>query len=258
MGFKYNSFSIGTGEPVVFQHGLAANLEQIRSLLGGLEGISLHGIDCPGHGSSQLGDFSPSFDNYADQVLAYMDHIGLEKVVLGGLSMGSGIALNIYLRYPERIKGLILHRPAWLNKPNPENLMILKEAIPYFGSQEKEEAFKRTASFQKIEREVSLAAKSVMGIFADTQQGSITEVLEQMVGDCPFDSMDKLEKIQIPTLILANDDDPLHPYAMGEKIHSLISNSVLEKITSRYVDGDQHSKEVRNHVSKFINKIKEQ
>ena len=40
--------------------------------------------------------------------------------------MGAGIALNIAIRYPEKIKALILVRPAWLHKPHPENLHLFE------------------------------------------------------------------------------------------------------------------------------------
>ena len=33
--------------------------------------------------------------------------------------MGAGIALNFTLRHPERVLGLVLSRPAWLDAPNP-------------------------------------------------------------------------------------------------------------------------------------------
>ena len=52
-----------------------------------------------------------SFDTFADHVVALMDHLGIERCHLGGLSMGSAIALNIALRYPDRFKKLILLRP---------------------------------------------------------------------------------------------------------------------------------------------------
>lgn len=257
MSFKYNCFSEGQGVPLLFQHGLTANLNQIIGLLGGLPDVQLCGIDCPGHGQSELGNFNLSFDNYADEVVSYMDYLGLDSVIAGGLSMGSGIALNISIRYPQRVKALILHRPAWLAEIDPENLMILKEAIPFIDQLNGSSLFKSNQAFKKIEVELPAAAKSVMGVFADTQQQELPLVIEKMVGDSPFKALDVLNHINVPCLILGNDDDPLHPYEMAQVIHQKIKGSSLKKLTSRYIDGELHKRQVRDHIINFISQVKE-
>lgn len=255
MSFKYNSFAEGEGPALIFQHGLTANINQIIGLLGGLEGVALSGIDCPGHGLSQLNNFTPSFNNYADQVVDYMNYLDLENAIIGGLSMGSGIALNICLRYPERVKALILHRPAWLDSIDPQNLMVLKEASPYIGKLDGSETFSSKDSYLKIKAELPSAAKSVMGIFADTQQADLPIVIDGMVGDKPFENIKKLREVNVPCLILANDDDPLHPFEMAEIINNNIKGSTLKKLTSRYIDGDLHRGQVRDNILNFIQQL---
>jgi len=51
-------------------------------------------------------------------------HVG--AVVVGGISMGAGVALHSALRYPAHVKALILSRPAWLDVPGPANLKIFR------------------------------------------------------------------------------------------------------------------------------------
>jgi pimeloyl-ACP methyl ester carboxylesterase len=256
MNFKYNCFSEGQGIPLLFQHGLTANLHQIQSLLEELPGVQLCGIDCPGHGQSKLNGFDPSFDNYADEVIRFLDFLKLDSAVLGGLSMGSGIAVNISLRYPKRVKGLILHRPAWLEKVDPDNLIILKQALSFMGKSDGESEFRSTQAFQKINNDLPAAAKSVMGIFSNTQQDDLPIVINKMVGDSPFKSMDDLKNINVPCLILANEDDPLHPFYIAEIMHEKIDGSSLKKITSRYIEGILHKTQVRDHILTFINQVK--
>ncbi len=255
MTFKHNSFSEGHGFPLVFQHGLTANMNQIFGLLGGLPDVQLCGIDCPGHGQSHLGNFHPSFDNYADEVIKYMNHFGIDSSIIGGLSMGSGIAINMALRYPERVKGLILHRPAWLATADPQNLMILKEAIPFMDKTNGASLFTANAAFQTINNQLPTAAKSIMDIFSNSQQRQLPVVIEHMVGDAPFNSIDELDNINVPCLVLGNEDDPLHPYEMAEVIHQKIEGSSLKKITSRYIDGNLHRTQLRGHISNFIKQV---
>jgi len=182
----------------------------------------------------------------------HLDDLKLDQVHLGGLSMGAGIAINICLRYPERVKALILHRPAWLDQADPSNLLLLKQAVPFIGKSTGGAEFRKLDSFLKIEKELPSAAKSILGVFSKTQQSSLSKVIEQLVGDRPFIDLDLLGKIEQPCLIIANEDDPLHPFWMAEEICKKIQNSELKKVTSRYIDNELHQQEVRNLITTFI------
>ncbi len=252
-----HSIDIGEGVPLVFQHGLTANANQITKLLSPVRGMKLLTIDCPGHGFSILPEaYQPSFDRYADDVLRNLDRHNIDKAVFGGLSMGSGIAMNIALRYPERVMGLVLLRPAWLDKSKPENLNILIEALPYMSRPDGQVDFEELSSFKDLCIDLPDVGKSILGIFGSHQQEGLPTVIDSMVLDRPFLSLEDLVKIDVPTLILANDDDPLHPFYMGADIQKSIKGSQLEKITSRYIDGEKYASDVRSSVSEFISQFK--
>jgi len=239
--------------PLFFQHGLTANIDQVEALLSDLPGIRLISIDCPGHGKSLiLGDSKISFDSYSDLLIQNMDALGIQKGFFGGISMGSGIALNIAFRYPERVLGLVLVRPAWLDEGFPENLKILLEATPFMNKKDGAADFKKLDAFKTIESEVALAAKSVLGVFGNHQQGILDQVITSMVADHPFPSLDGLDAVEMPTLVIANDDDPLHPYTMAEVIAGKLKNAKITKLVSGYIDKAQHRLEVRKSIQEFI------
>ncbi len=253
MSFNLNYAVEGKGTPIVFQHGLGSNIEQPKKLLKGLEGIQLVSLDCPGHGESALFDNTPSFDYYTDEVIRLLDFLKIEKAIFGGISMGAGISMNIALRYPERVKGLILVRPAWLDQTSPENLQILLKAaelIPFSNGQKE---FEQIPAFQSIKELLPNVATSILGVFSNSQRPEIPIVLKQMVNDVPFSNLKKIKTIQKPCIILANEDDPLHPFEMAEVIHQEIQNSELHKVTSRYIDDPKHNQEVKAIIKSFIN-----
>lgn len=255
MKHPINIIDFGNGKPLIFQHGLAAQSQQIFKLLQDID-MRIISMDCPGHGQSRLADrVVPSFDWYTDLLMTQLDELNIEKAIFGGLSMGSGIALNAALRYPERVIGLILHRPAWLDKPFPENLMKLKDATIFMEMENGEEAFKKTEPFKVLQTELPAAAESVLGIFSPTQQASLPRVIEAMVSDRPLLSLDQLSQITVPCLILANEDDPLHPFDLAQIIYKRIEHSVLHKITSRYLHPLKHKEEVEFHIKEFIKTI---
>src|SRR4029079_11363388 len=129
----------GDGIPFFFQHGLGGDAASVSDLIGVLPGIRLLALDCRGHGLTRpLGDIEKiSFDSFADDLIALMDHLGISMAVIGGSSMGAGVALNCALRYSNRVAGLILQRPAWLDTPRMQNVAafaliaeLLKERGP--------------------------------------------------------------------------------------------------------------------------------
>lgn len=255
MAFDLNFASKGEGLPFVFQHGLGSNLEQPQNLLAGLKGVQLTSMDCRGHGRSPLSASAlPSFNNYTDDVVRLMDRLNIEKAILGGISMGSGISLNLALRYPNRVMGLVLVRPAWLDRPTPANLAILLEVAKYVDRAEGIRQFKAWKNYRDMEAALPNAAASVLGQFNRAYGEHTAGILRCMVGDVPVVRLEELSRVNIPCLILANEDDPLHPYAFGAALHKALPQASLEKVISRYVDNDRHTEEVRKHTSNFIDR----
>ncbi|MBX2874303.1 MAG: alpha/beta hydrolase [Saprospiraceae bacterium] len=248
--------SSGQGIPFHFQHGLGSNLAQPQGLLADLQGVQLISMDCPGHGSAALPESSsPSFAFYATQLIRLMDQLEISNALFGGISMGAGISTYMAIHHPERVRGLVLVRPAWLDQGTPDNLKILLTAADFIDQAKDVDGFKQEPEFQGIQHAVPKAAQSVLGVFAATQRLEIAKVLRSMVQDHPFDDIKHLQEIDTPTLIIGNEDDPLHPYSMAETIHNHIPNSKLEKVVSRYIDDAQHRLIVTQIVSKFIDNL---
>src|SRR5678816_3082409 len=114
----------GSGLPFVFQHGLGADVTQPFGLFTPPRGLRLIALDVRAHGlTAPLGGPAKlCFRTFAEDLLALFDHLRLERAVVGGISMGAALALHFAVRWPERVLGLVLSRPAWLEKPCPWNL----------------------------------------------------------------------------------------------------------------------------------------
>src|ERR1700693_1444487 len=115
--------------PFVFQHGLGADISQPMSFFAEDRPFRLISMDCRGHGRTvPLGNrHFLSFNSFSDDIINLLDHLNLPKVVMGGISMGAGIALNFAVRYPDRTRALILSRVSWLTEPLPPNLAVFPQ-----------------------------------------------------------------------------------------------------------------------------------
>lgn len=256
MNSPINYISSGSGEAFVFLHGLGADINQVLGIFDDFQGVKLISSEARGHGKSLFDPENlPSFDRYADDVIKVLDKEGIHSAIFGGISMGSGISINIALRYPARVKGLVLVRPAWLDKASPANLDILLDIAKALNQPQGKEEFEQSKAFVEIQAMLPSAAKSIMGQFNRDQGAYTSQVLTSMVQDFPFPNLNDLQKISVPTLLIGNEDDPLHPWKMAEIIQQYIPNSQLTKVVSRYVDGDQHKKALRTLISDFISTL---
>ena len=244
MLLSYDTLGPPDGEPLVFLHGLGAGKSQTISGLADLPGFHLIAPDLPGHGDSM--SFDPdtySFDSFADHVIALMDHLGIEKCHLGGLSMGSGITLNIALRYPGRFKKLILLRPSWLDSQQPAHLKLVADA----GVMPRPD-FEALPEFQSLLASNLPVANSITAVY----QRPDNTVLSAMWNDCPFHSLDDLKTIAAPALVMSSPRDDLHPESVASTIASALPNAQLIPLPARYHEPEAYQASLNQHVYQFL------
>ena len=68
-------------------------------------GFRLIAPDLRGFGESDAPDGPYSIDLFADDVVELLDHLEIDRAVVGGMSMGGYVLFNLLDRYPERLSG---------------------------------------------------------------------------------------------------------------------------------------------------------
>jgi pimeloyl-ACP methyl ester carboxylesterase len=118
---RFHFLDSGAGLPFFWQHGLGGNAHLAYELFKPPPGFRLISFDARGHGRTHpAGDAAKfAFCTFAEDLRALMDHLRIQQAVVGGSSMGAGLALHLALRFPERVLGLVLSRPAWLDAAHP-------------------------------------------------------------------------------------------------------------------------------------------
>ena len=95
----------GNGLPLVLIHGFPLCRKMWRPQAEALAkaGCRVVTPDLRGFGESRLGSAKVSMDVYADDIVALLDHLKIDKAVVGGMSMGGYVLLNLLERYPDRV-----------------------------------------------------------------------------------------------------------------------------------------------------------
>lgn len=97
----------GTGTPVVLLHAFPLS-SALLDALGDLPGYRLVLPDLRGFGSTPLGGDPPALASMADDVVALLDRLELGRVVVGGVSMGGYVTMELMRRAPDRLAGVVL------------------------------------------------------------------------------------------------------------------------------------------------------
>jgi pimeloyl-ACP methyl ester carboxylesterase len=111
-------FEAGAGEPVLLLHGLGATKVSFLPTVAALaEDFRMIAVDLPGFGDSVKplrAGYDPKY--FAKAMVALLDALEIERAHLVGNSMGGRVALEVGLRYPERVNriGLLAPSLAWL------------------------------------------------------------------------------------------------------------------------------------------------
>jgi 2-hydroxy-6-oxonona-2,4-dienedioate hydrolase len=100
---------------VLLLHGTGGHWETFAPNLGPLSGhFHCIAIDMIGNGFSDKPDYDYEIAVYVRQVLAVLDHFGLPKASVIGMSLGAWVAARLGLDAPGRVDRLILMSPAGL------------------------------------------------------------------------------------------------------------------------------------------------
>lgn len=105
----------GDGPPVVLLHGILLDSLVNRDLAArfAAEGYRVILLDLLGHGRSDKSNDPKDHrtDFYADQVVALLDHLQIERAMVGGVSLGCMVSLQVAARSPHRVAALFLEMP---------------------------------------------------------------------------------------------------------------------------------------------------
>lgn len=246
----------GAGFPVVFQHGLGGDAAQVADNFPDAPSVHRITLECRGQGVSTAGAARPfSIAMFAGDVLEAADALGLERFIIGGISMGAAIALRIAARHPERIAALVLARPAWLFEPTPENMRPYAEvasALRNLPPNEARTRFAESETAAMLARGAPDNLASLLGFFDRPDPALTADLLSDIAADGPGVGAREARSIGVPTLVIGHGVDHAHPLATARTLAETIPNARLVEITPKATDRIRHRAEFRAAVADLL------
>jgi pimeloyl-ACP methyl ester carboxylesterase len=179
----------------------------------------------PGFGKSGGFDQIDGIEDMAFHYAELFEALGLQEMVLGGVSLGGWIAAEYAVRWPERVKRLwIADAPGlWVDEePLPDLFRIMQD--PESAREllfHDPDCYMAQLAFQKGRDDEQII----------TAYQNLT-ALARLVWDRPYDPKlaNRLYRIHCPTLLLWGDDDRLVPPAYGKAYQKYLPKAELQLI----------------------------
>lgn len=215
---------LGEGGPVtVFAHGLGGSIAETRPLATRVDGTRVL-LDFRGHGNSEALENGWDYDLLADDLLAVADEVGATQAV--GLSLGAGALLRALTRDPLRFAKLGFVLPAAIDGTRRDGatlrLLRLGDAI---------RALDSNAAAEILLDELPASVRERRGVEVLVRRRARDLVTRPAPAptydDRPLHDRSVLASLTVPTLVMAQEDDALHPIDLARELHSLLPSASL-------------------------------
>jgi pimeloyl-ACP methyl ester carboxylesterase len=219
---------------IVLIHGTSDSLHTWDGWVGALkEQRRVIRFDLPGFGlTGPDAQNNYTVEHYAEVVIAVLDELGIDKAVLGGNSLGASVSWASAVLYPDRVSGLVLvNSSGYIFKPKSVPIGFKLSQHPL------------TSELLKNVLPKSLVAKSIKNLYGNPDlvsdelvdryydlirregnRGALKERFKQSVSGF---LVDKINTINVPTLIIWGGQDRLIPVESGKRFNQEIANSEL-------------------------------
>ena len=199
--------------------------------------------DHPGHGGSPLLDVR-SVDGLAQELVALLDALGIDRISFCGLSLGGAVGMRIALDDPDPLDRLVLCSTS-MRFATPdfwaERARVLREqGVEAIAAVVLERWF--TPEFEDVRRYRDMVAGTSAEGYA-----RCCEALRE------WDVRGKLSDVRVPTLVVAGADDPSTPLADLEAIAAAIPGAKLVVIDhARHLVNVERADEFNESLLSFL------
>jgi pimeloyl-ACP methyl ester carboxylesterase len=224
----------GSGENIIFLNGILAWSFTWRKLLDLMpESYHLYALDYSGTGYSEKEQNKNSMDAFTEQVALLMEYFSMKSTVIVGNSLGGEVALNLAIKYPEKVKALILIDTAGYqkNKEITKGLVSLSrfKLTEYILSLLNNEVTARKLIEGALYDETIVDSDMIKGYLKPLKIDGALEAFFDLVKSLDSDEFgyDKVKSIKKPTLIIWGEYDKIIPVEDAHRLNRDIENSKL-------------------------------
>jgi pimeloyl-ACP methyl ester carboxylesterase len=196
-GVKIHYEDYGSGPVLLLSNGYGSSTRMWQGQIEPFSGS--HRVvlwDMRGHGQSDSPEEQEQYSEEAtvEDMAAILDAVGADEAILGGLSLGGYMSLAFYLKYPERVRGL----------------MLFDTGPGYRNPQGREEwnktAFERAETLEKGGMD-AIGGGAEVRASSHRSAAGLAKAARGMLAQFDSRVIESLENVKVPTLVLIGEKD---------------------------------------------------
>lgn len=209
----------GGARVVVLLHGILLDRRMNRRLAADLaeRGFKVVLLDLPGHGLSDKPRHASAhrMDSYAGHVIALLDHLGVDQAVVGGVSLGANVTLQVAVKAPERVRGLVVEMPV-LEWATPGAALVFLPML--LGVHYAAPVVRLVARLARRLPATNIGAlDSFVGVLTFEPEEAAAVLHGMLVGPIT-PTYEERRAISAPTLVLGHKIDFIHPFTDADHL----------------------------------------
>jgi pimeloyl-ACP methyl ester carboxylesterase len=218
----------GSGLPAtVFAHGLAGSIATTRPFGSGVRGSRTF-MHFRGHEASTAMQTPWTYEALADELEAVADHVGATQAL--GVSMGAGALCRLLARTPLRFERLVFVMPAVLDRPRADDALNRLVAMGRLVDQG--DLAGLTALLLDAEP-AQVRERPAVQLWCSRQAAAmvgtpVSRALRTLPTAVPLADRRVLAAVTAPVLVIAQEEDPLHPVGVAEQLAASLPGAHLE------------------------------
>lgn len=224
VAMRYVEAGAETAPPLILLHGLGDTKRSWSPVMSDLAKTHrVYALDQRGHGGTSTPACCYTTADLADDVVAFMDAMNIDRASIAGHSLGSFVAQTLATKYPRRVTRLILIGSADTGIGN-ESFVWLQGEVAKFEERAPDEFVDfwqsnilpvDPAFMAQVKKETAEVAPGVWKALAPVLLS--------------HDQRRALEEVTVPVLILAGEKDPLFPADQQQRLRALLPHAEFKE-----------------------------
>jgi pimeloyl-ACP methyl ester carboxylesterase len=240
---------------LVFMHGILMDSNMNRRLANDLaaRGNRVVLLDLPGHGLSEKPKRASfhRMDTYAEHVVALLDHLGVDRAVVGGVSLGGNVSLLVAALAPERVQGLVIEMPVleWAVPAAAITFVPMLFAVHFARPLVRRAA----ALLRRMPRTGNGPIDSIMNSLSNDPT-EIAAVLHGVLAGPIAPTVGQRSEMEMPALVVGHEVDRLHPFHDAEQLARRLPNGELVQANS-VLELRMRPERLTDEIAKFLDRV---
>ena len=251
---KLSYYDSGQGRLVLFQHGFSMDHRQVIEIWPNLDNIRLICLDVRGHGFTELATPDTlTLQHTVQDLLALFEHLGQTPTVMGGISLGAAITMELTKHL--EIEQLIVCRPAFAPDSDTSHFDVFRRLRDIMQSEPQDlwaERLEQQPEFQSLAETAPRNQETYRRLLEHPRLQELMIWMDALETQVMTITGPELGQLRCRADIIGQEQDALHPAQLARSLSRQIPHARLHYVASGVSSDDAYRASMQSTLTKIL------